>query len=355
MADVGTLKLNSMSLMVQTPQQGGLLRLLPKLHSTVAFVLGTMTASGNGEDCLKYDYYHETCPQAEVIIAERMHAFIQKDITVPSKLIRMHFHDCFVRGCDGSILINSTTDNQAEKDSPKNNPSLQGYEFIDQIKEALEYQCPGVVSCADILAYAARESVYESGNFEHYPVRGGRRDGRISRASDVLENIPPPTFEVDQLLLSFSRKGLSLEELVTLSGAHSIGVAHCSAVGGRQLNFNNTGHPDPTLDFILAKALREECPVIPGGDDPIVFMDRFTPTILDHRYYEFLLQNKGLFTSDQTLLTNELTRREVMADAVHPSSWEKKFVKAMIKMGEIKEFTDNKGEVRRHCAFVNLY
>ncbi|XP_068642119.1 peroxidase 5-like [Aristolochia californica] len=327
------------------------------LAFTVSFLLGRITAYTNEEDRLrlKHDYYHETCPQAEEIIAEMMDDFIQRDITVPSKLIRMHFHDCFVRGCDGSILINSTPDNQAEKDAPPNNPSLQGYEFIDQIKEALEYKCPGVVSCADILTFAARESVHKSGKFEHYPVRGGRKDGRISRALDVLENIPPPVFEVDQLLQSFSSKGLSLEELVTLSGAHSIGVSHCSSVTGRQFNFNNTGHPDPTLDFSLAKALREECPAIPGDDDPIIFMDRFTPTILDNKYYEGLLQNKGLFTSDQTLLTNEFTRRQVIANAVQPSSWEEKFVNAMTQMGEIDVLTDNKGEVRKHCAFLNPY
>ncbi|XP_028055453.1 peroxidase 5-like isoform X2 [Camellia sinensis] len=276
---------------------------------------------------LKHKYYHRSCPQAEEIIANMMENFTSADQRVPARIIRMHFHDCFVRGCDGSILLNSTPVNKAEKDAPPNNPSVKGFELIDQIKE--------------------------SGKFERYQVRGGRKDGKISRESDALLNLPPPSANVQLLVQMFANKGLSLEDLVTLSGGHSIGVSHCSSLLGRHVNFSKTGTHDPTLDFHLAMKLKSECVGVHKAEPTVVVMDRFTPTSLDNKYYKGLLQNKGLFTSDQTLLTNTFTRKQVIANAVQPLAWKKKFVDAMIKMGEIEVLTGQKGEIRKTCDRVN--
>lgn len=71
-----------------------------------------------------------------------------------------------IQGCDGSVLLNSTT-NQAEKDAPPN-LTVRGFDFIDRIKSLVEAECPGVVSCADIIALSARDSIVVTVSTEFY-------------------------------------------------------------------------------------------------------------------------------------------------------------------------------------------
>ncbi|KAG4946537.1 hypothetical protein JHK87_042544 [Glycine soja] len=74
-----------------------------------------------------------------------------------ASLLRLHFHDFFVNGCDGSVLLDGGQD--SEKFATPNLNYARGFEVIDTIKSSVERACSGVVSCADILAIAARDSV----------------------------------------------------------------------------------------------------------------------------------------------------------------------------------------------------
>lgn len=62
------------------------------------------------------------------------------------------------QGCDASLLLDSTESNKAEKDSGAD-VGMRGFDFIDAVKSKLEEACPGVVSCADIIALVARDAV----------------------------------------------------------------------------------------------------------------------------------------------------------------------------------------------------
>lgn len=264
-----------------------------------------------------------------------------------------------MQGCDASILLDSTPGRlRAEKLSVANHPSLRGYEVIDEAKAAIEAICPQTVSCADIVAFAARDSTFLAGG-SAYSVPAGRRDGRVSNESEVLENLPLPTFTASQLIENFARKGLSAKDMVTLSGAHSIGISHCSSFTARLYNFNSTHGQDPSMNPKLARLLKTRC--LPPSKaskmqiDPAVPLDIRGPYHLDAKYYENLMKGRGLLTSDQTLVENPWTAGLVAGHALSPDAWKEEFAAAMARMGRVDVVTGDEGEIRRSCRVVNKY
>ncbi|XP_020586460.1 peroxidase 5-like [Phalaenopsis equestris] len=296
-------------------------------------------------------YYSRTCPQAEIIVKEEVAKALATNYGLAAGLVRMHFHDCFVRGCDGSVLIDSTPNNVAEKDAPPNNPSLRGFEVIDNAKKRLESACSGTVSCADILAFAARDSVQFSGGLP-YQVPSGRKDGVISRASETT-SLPPPTSDLSQLTQMFANKGLSQGEMITLSGAHTIGRSHCASFSKRLYNFNSTVSQDPSLDPSYASQLKQLCPNNTTSANLTVPMDPHTPSLMDTSYYSGILASRGLFSSDQALLSNTSTAALVQQIARNWLLFQSKFVAAMIKMGQIEVLTGSNGQIRANCRSIN--
>lgn len=97
------------------------------------------------------------------------------------------------------------------------NFGIRKREVIDHIKSAVEVACPGQVSCADIIALAARESVALSGG-PHIAIPLGRKDSRTSSSGTADARLPSPGISVDEFLQIFSSKGMSVEESVAILG-----------------------------------------------------------------------------------------------------------------------------------------
>ncbi|KAG6779397.1 hypothetical protein POTOM_015777 [Populus tomentosa] len=294
-----------------------------------------------GADGLSMNYYVFNCPLAEPILRSTVTSALQSDPTLAAALVRMHFHDCWIQGCDGSILLDSTKDNTAEKDSP-GNLSVRGFELIDDVKEQLENQCPGVVSCADIIAMAAREAVSWSGG-PVYDIPKGRKDGRRSKIEDTI-NLPFPTFNASELVRVFGQRGFSAQDMVALSGAHTLGVARCSSFKTRL-----SDPVDPTMDSDFSKALAKTCS---GGDNAEQPFD-VTRNNFDSFYFQALQRKAGVLFSDQTLYNNPKTKAIVNNYAMNQAMFFLDFQRAMVKMSLLDVKEGSKGEVRADCRKVN--
>eukprot|EP01018_Ginkgo_biloba_P040085 Gb_01887 [translate_table: standard] len=290
----------------------------------------------------------KSCPKVESVVRETIRNATKFDPKVSARILRMHFHDCFIRGCDASVLLDSTPGKQAEKDAPPN-VSLRSFYVIDDAKTKLESICPRTVSCADILAIAARDVVVQSGG-PHWEVPKGRKDGMISKANDT-RNLPAPTFNVSQLIQSFALRGLSISDLVALSGGHTLGFSHCSSFASRLHNFNASHRVDPSIQQQFAQSLRSVCPQTNTNRSAGAFLDS-TANQFDNTYFQHLLQGKGVFGSDQSLFLDDRTKSLVNTFASNQKAFFTAFAKSMVKMGSVG-VNKSGGQIRINCRKIN--
>lgn len=131
------------------------------LLAIVPLCLSGKTYGGGGY--LYPQFYDHSCPKAQEIVKHFVAKAVAEDPRMAASLLRLHFHDCFVKGCDASILLDSSGTIISEKRSNPNRDSARGFEVIDEIKAAIEKECSHTVSCADIMALAARDSTVLTG------------------------------------------------------------------------------------------------------------------------------------------------------------------------------------------------
>ncbi|KAK1568773.1 hypothetical protein Q3G72_028497 [Acer saccharum] len=276
------------------------------LQLSLSFYLLDLTNAHAPPSCLKLGFYAKTCPSMEAIVSKVTYQYISQTPSLAASLLRMHFHDCFVRGCDGSELLKSRNNIPAERDAIPN-LGLRGFEVIDAVKSALEKKCPHVVSCADILATVTRDAV---------------------------------------------AMGLSVKDLVVLSGGHTIGTSHCSSFTDRLYNFTGKGITEQSLDPNYAIQLKKKCK--PTDTKTLVEMDPGSVRTVDEDYYTLAAKRRGLFQSDAALLDDTETKAYVkFQSATHGKTFAADFANSMVKLGKIGVLTVKAGQIRKQCAFVN--
>ncbi|KAJ8761162.1 hypothetical protein K2173_001218 [Erythroxylum novogranatense] len=293
---------------------------------------------------LSTSYYLKTCPVVEQVIQEKMAYWFHQDNSLAASIIRLHFHDCAVRGCDASILLNHKGSERRAHASR----TLRGFQVIDDIKAELERRCPRKVSCADILTAAARDATkLLNGSFWEVPF--GRKDGRISLSKEA-DMVPQGRENITTLIHSFDSLGLSILDLVTLSGSHTIGRSTCYSIQHRLANYQGTGKPDPTLDAKYLKNLTRSC----KWSSNYVNLDVTTPKTFDIEYYSNLGKKKGLLSTDQALYSDPRTSPFISVMATQPDLFFNQFAVSMVNLGNIVvPGPSSETEVRLNCNYAN--
>ncbi|KAG8092606.1 hypothetical protein GUJ93_ZPchr0012g21597 [Zizania palustris] len=337
------------------------------LAVVAAVVLAASAGRCRGQ--LAGGYYDGKCGNSsvEAIIHDAVQARLAWDKRIVAGLLHLIFHDCFVEGCDASILLDGPN---TEKTAPQNN-GVFGYDLIDDIKNTLEAACPGVVSCADIIVAATRDAVgmvpYEEiivilaiihqslhmhCGGERYEVQLGRRDGTVSQAY-MAAQLPGPDVDIPTAIDMFAKKGLNSFDMAILMGAHTVGVTHCSLVKHRLHDFNGTGKPDPSMDPLYVWILSTFACTAGQTYDNIVYLDDPSSILtVDRSYYSQILKRRGVLDVDQKLGDSSATAWMVQflgTTDFFPSM----FGYALNKLAAVDVKTGAAGDIRTNCRRTN--
>ncbi|KAF0934010.1 hypothetical protein E2562_021066 [Oryza meyeriana var. granulata] len=320
-------------------------------------------------------FYSTSCPTVHGVVRQAMSQAVMNDTSAGPAVLRLFYHDCFVGGCDASVLLDDTPTAPGEKGvGPNAVGSTAVFGLVDSIKTQVEAACPATVSCADILALAARDSV----NLVSHPslslstfvrtfdvfdamtrsvcarvqlggpswaVPLGRRDALAANRSAVSTDLPGPEADFGALVAAFAAKGLSSRDLAALSGAHTIGRASCGS-------FRTRVYCDANVSPAFASHQRQSCPAS-GGDGALAPLDSLTPDEFDNGYYRNLVAGAGLLHSDQELFNNGPVDSVVQLYSANAAAFSSDFAASMIKLGSISPLTGSSGEVRLNCRKMN--
>ncbi|KAJ1273256.1 hypothetical protein BS78_06G265600 [Paspalum vaginatum] len=329
---------------------GGLLSRGGVLAAALVLLVGTV---GAARAQLRQNYYASSCPSAESTVRSVISQRLQQSFAVGPGTLRLFFHDCFVRGCDASVMLMAPNGDDESHSGADATLSPDAVDAINKAKAAVEALpgCAGKVSCADILAMAARDVVSLLGG-PSYGVELGRLDGKTFNRAIVKHVLPGPGFNLDQLNSLFAQNGLTQTDMIALSGAHTIGVTHCDKFVRRIYTFKQRLAWNPPMNLEYLRSLRRICP-INYSPTSFAMLDVSTPRVFDNAYFNNLRYNKGLLASDQVLFTDRRSRPTVNLFAANSTAFHEAFVAAMAKLGRIGLKTGSDGEVRRVCTAVN--
>nr|XP_023872525.1 peroxidase 52-like [Quercus suber] len=99
---------------------------------SLALLLGSVNAQ------LSTNFYSSSWPNLFSTVKSTVQSAISKEARMGASILRLFFHDCFVNGCDGSFLLDDTSNFIGEKNAVPDRNSARGFDVVDNIKSAVE-------------------------------------------------------------------------------------------------------------------------------------------------------------------------------------------------------------------------
>ncbi|CAM0958675.1 unnamed protein product [Alopecurus aequalis] len=290
-----------------------------------------------------YHFHGESCPKLRQMVHDSVEEAIKEDVGVVAGLLQISFHDCFPQGCDASLLL-SSDEPGSEMSMPPNKrirPNALG--LIEDIRAKVHAACGATVSCTDVMNLAVREAVTHF-RVPRYAVPVGLLDSPRPAPQEKVFHMPLPDFNAAQLVATFASRGFDVDDVVALSGAHTVGASLCSEFRDRLVVDEDDG--ENTDEF--ARWLQANCS---GHPDRLQDLDVTTPERFDNTYYRNLLAGEGVLTSDVQLLHNDTTSRLVARFARDQGLFFSQFAASMSKMAHLPSELGSDGEIRRYSCF----
>ncbi|GAQ79679.1 peroxidase [Klebsormidium nitens] len=269
------------------------------------------------------------------IIRKNLLTMSLKDERINAKFLRLIFHDCAAGGCNGSIM-------RTEEHNGTANEFLTGFDEVRMVKAAIDTSCNVSISLADTIIAGGVEGVKETGgpDITAY-VRFGRRD---TDDRDDPNKLPLPFVSTDELVRVFAPLGLNVEDLVALSGAHTIGKATCKNIVARL-------GTDPTADPAFLFSLLPRCTALATQQ---LDLDAKTPEVFDKYYFQGLKEKKAMLQTDQELYESEATHPYVLEYVANQTMFFRRFQASLLRLSMVGIMPDRLSPPIEHRDDINF-
>ncbi|KAL2534681.1 Peroxidase 63 [Abeliophyllum distichum] len=127
----------------------------------------------------------------------------------------------------------------------------------------------------------------------YYTLKLGRKDYLTSTAYTIDGNLPKPTMLMNQIIQIFQSTSFSVQEMVALSDAHTIGFSHCKEFNSTLYNYSKTSESTPSYNPRFSQAMRNACANYNQNPTLSVFNDVMSLNKFDNMYFQNLPKGLG--------------------------------------------------------------